>query len=90
MPRVRRKNVRTTKKQTKVENKFRWCPIKKLRYAKVICEERCMDKKCPIVREKLEKIRKAKLKKERKKFEKEGISRNLLLKPEDRKDGSNN
>ena len=100
MSRVRRKNVRSDKKRTKKEieeeSKFRWCPIRKLRFAKVICEEVCTNKKCPIVREKLEKKRKdaikrkkRKIKKEQKKLEEQGVTRNLLLRPEDR-NGSNN
>lgn len=88
MSRVRRKNARINKKQPKIESKFRWCPIRKLRYAKVICEERCMNMKCSVVRKKIEEQRKKELKKEEKKFNKKGITRNLLLKPEDRKDGN--
>lgn len=99
MSKVRSKNVRSSRKRTKKveeESKFRWCPIKKLRYAKVICEEVCTNKKCPIVKEKLEKKRKEvikrkkrKIKREQKKLEEQGVTRNLLLKPEDR-NGSNN
>jgi len=75
--------------------KYRWCRIDKYRVFIGICEERCTSKKCPISADRVEKerkkkaktaekIRRKKLDKEMKKWDKEGRTRNLLLKPEDR------
>lgn len=68
---------------------------------KVICEQKCTNGRCPIIKamkaeqrkKQLEKRRVAKerkLAKERKKLELEGVTRNLLLRPEDREDLTNN
>jgi len=69
------------------------CKLTKKQVYKGICMQKCMDKKCPIVIEKLDKKRKEalkrkvkKLKKEQAKIDEEGVTRNLLLRPEDRID----
>jgi len=70
------------------------CKITKKQIYKGICMQKCMDKKCPIVIERLEqkhkeviKRKRKKLEKQQKKLEEQGVvTRNLLLKPEDRID----
>lgn len=98
MPRVRCKSTRSG--NDAVESNFRWCPSQKMRVFKGICEKKCEDRKCPIALKRLDKERKKKekaaqkrrhkkLKKEMEKWDKDGQLLNSLLKPEDRKDGSN-
>jgi len=95
MPRLRRKTERAAEV---VESKFRFCKIQGLRVFIGICEEKCEEKDCPIVRVRLEKKMKRKLQArarrqkkkieaEQKKLDKLGLTRNLLLKPEDINDG---
>lgn len=94
MPRVRSKSKRSTEV---VESKFRFCHITKKSVFKGICEEKCEDKNCPISRAKIDaqlkkkmkaaaRRRKKKIEKEQKKLDNLGLTRNLLLKPEDRID----
>lgn len=73
---------------TYVDGNFTVCRINNKYVYKGICMKRCTIKRCPIVRERMEIERKKKRNKKRKKFEKTGITRNLLLKPEDRKNSS--
>jgi hypothetical protein len=96
MPKVRSKTERSTCPIGHKESKYRHCKMKKgFIMPKVICEQKCDNKKCPIVKailkeKRLEKLEKKKasqerkLVKERKKLGLEGITRNLLLRPEDR------
>lgn len=97
MPRVRR-NIKRTDEA--VESKYRFCPVKKMRLFVGICEDKCEDKKCPISRAKMDKKakkrlqaatsrRKKKIAEEQKQFDDLGLTRNLLLKPEDIVGGSN-
>jgi len=96
MPRVRRSTKRTGEI---VESQFRFCPTEQMRIFVGICDE-CEDKKCPISRAKLDKKiqrrlkdkarrRKKKIAAEQKKLDELGLTRNLLLKPEDIEDGNN-
>lgn len=74
-------------KNIEIESNYRWCPIEKYRVHKNICGNRCKKYNCPIYREILKKDKVRELKKKKKKFEEEGITRSLLLKPEDRING---
>ena len=97
MPRMRRVTKRSDSLVVH-ESPFRFCPIHKNRVFTVICEKKCEEKNCPIVRKRMdvelakkikamEKRRRKKIEKEQKSLDELGETRNLLLKPEDRNDG---
>ncbi len=78
-------------------SKYRFCKIRGQRIFKGICEEVCVDKKCSIVRIRLDaqrekkkeanlRRRKKEIAKEQKKLDNMGVTRNILLRPEDRED----
>ena len=75
-----------------VDGNYTVCKLTKKCVYKGVCMEKCTNKKCPIIREKLDKKRNAAIKRRKKKLEKEqkkleeqgGVTRNLLLRPEDR------
>jgi len=63
-----------------------------------ICEKTCIDINCPIARARrdaeiqkrlrvVERVQRKKIEVEQKKLDDQGMTRNLLLRPEDRKDG---
>lgn len=91
MPRVRRSAKRTGE----VVSQYRFCPVDQMRVHVAICEKRCEDMNCPISRAKMEKKwrrnlqararrKKKKIEAEQKKLDEQGLTRNLLLRPEDR------
>lgn len=85
MGRKRLKKVKRTK-TLKQESNYNWCVRGKRKcwMHKRICEERCDDSSCPVYRKIAGKKRKEELERKKKEFEKEGISRSMLLRPEDR------
>ena len=87
MPRVRRKNVRVKRtKGPKIESNYRWCPVLQFRVFKGICEERCRHYSCSVYRKIRKARRDAEIERKKKELEDAGITRSLLLKPEDRID----
>jgi hypothetical protein len=78
------------------KSRFHYCTINNNRVFIGFCEERCEESRCPIViarrnveiKERLKRVeikRRKQIEKEQKKLDDLGGTRNLLLRPEDRK-----
>lgn len=63
---------------------FVFCQIEGMRFHRSICQEKCNNIRCAFVRKRNRAAIEAKIEEEIKVMEDEGITRSLLLKPEDR------
>ena len=68
-----------------MRSNFVYCSFENIRLYRGICEEKCTNTKCAFVRNRNRAAIEAKIDEEIKVMEDEGITRSLLLKPEDRK-----